>query len=33
MRNVTMDLRGELTTVSRWSVGGAEDSALVARAR
>ena len=34
MRNVTMDLRGELTTVSRWSVDGdtAADSAVVARA-
>jgi peptide/nickel transport system substrate-binding protein len=31
MRNVTMDLRGELTTVSRWSVAGAANSALVAR--
>ena len=31
MRNVTMDLRGELTTVSRWSVAGAADSAIVAR--
>lgn len=33
MRNVTMDLRGELATVSRWSVGSAADSATVARAR
>ena len=32
MRNVTMDLRGELTTVSRWSVAGAADSVTVARA-
>jgi peptide/nickel transport system substrate-binding protein len=32
MRHVTMDLRGELTTVSRWSVAGAADSVTVARA-
>jgi peptide/nickel transport system substrate-binding protein len=35
MRNVVMDLRGELTTVSRWSVDeqSVADSAMVARAR
>lgn len=32
MRNVRMDLRGELTTVSRWSVAGATDSVRIAPA-
>lgn len=33
MRNVTMDLRGELTTVARWSVAGAASASIVERAR
>ena len=32
MENVVMDLRGELTSVARWSVAGTPDSGMVARA-